>query len=158
MSPKNYALFGGALMVILGALAFVPNLNQAPLEAGLPSLLVENSYGFFLGLFAMNIFNKAAMIVIGLWGIAASRAPTTSLPRSVQWSRWVFGILGVLAVLGAIPQTNTLYGYVPLFGAMIGLHAVFAVLGAYFGFALTAKAHKENESLRRGDRDNIRVA
>jgi hypothetical protein len=63
--------------------------------------------------------------------------------------------MGALAILGIIPQTNTLGGYYPLFGANIAVYAIFAVLGAYFGFTLPRKAAMENEKLKRG---NIRAA
>lgn len=157
MNPRMFALVGGILMVAVGVLAMIPALNVAPLDAGLPPLYVETSYGLFLNYLPMNIFNKAALIVFGVAGIMASRLPTTALPASISYARWVMGVMGALAVLGLIPQTNTLFGYWPLFGADIALHAVVAVVGAYYGFALPAKAHKENAWLRR-DLDQSKVA
>lgn len=157
MNPKNYALFGGIVMIAAGTLAFLPQLSQLPSEAGLPVLNLEISYGLFLGLFPMNALNKLAMIAIGAMGVMASQAGTTALPRSIQWSRWSAGTLASLAFLGLIPQTNTLGGYWPLFGAEVGLHAFFAVLGAYFGFTLTQKAARRMEPLKT-DHPSSRVA
>ena len=157
MHPKTYALVGGALMVLMAALSFLPALNQLPAEAGLPPLYVETSYGLFLNFFPMNIVNKVALLVFGIWGIAAASASTTALPRSINWSRWVFAVMGVGALLGIIPATNTVYGYWPLFGGEVWAHGIFAVLGAYFGFALPARAHKANEPLLR-NQDRSRVA
>ena len=39
-----------------------------------------------------------------------------------------------LSVLGLLPQTNTLFGFVPLHGNDVWLHAVLALVAAYFGF------------------------
>lgn len=142
MFPKRFALISGILMLILGLAALMPN-NVGSVD-GLPLLKAENSYGLFLGVFAMNIFNKVALIVLGLGGIVAASSKYTSLPSSIQFSRLVFFIGLVLTILGAIPKTNTLNGYWPLFGNDMWLHAVMAVAGAYFGFALTRKASDEN--------------
>jgi hypothetical protein len=143
MHPKRFALIGGILMLALGVLALIPSLNQA--NANLPLLNVETSYGLFLGFFAMNIFNKVALIVFGIAGIAAANAPTTNLPKSILWSRVVFFVMGIAAVLGAIPQTNTLYGYWPLFGNTVLEHGLFALVGAYFGFVLPIEARRIND-------------
>jgi hypothetical protein len=141
MHPKKYALVGGIVMLALGVLALVPSLyeNYAA-NADLPPLALNTSYGLFLGIFPMNILNKLALIVFGIGGIFAASAPTTNLPKSILWSRLVFFVMGVAAILGAIPQTNTLNGYWPLFNAEVWAHGIFAVLGAYFGFVLSSAA------------------
>ena len=148
MRPQRFALAGGIVMLLLGALALVPALSTYPID--LPPLELATSYGLFLGLFPMNILSKVVLIGFGAWGILASQAKNTSLPASINFSRWTFVAMGVLAVLGLIPQTNTLAGYWPLFGTEIGVHAVFALLGAYFGFTLPHKASVENERLKKG--------
>ncbi len=138
MHPKRFALIAGILMVLTGVLAFVPSLNVMP-TADMPALNVNNSYGLFLGYIPWNVLNKIALIAFGAAGIAASQFPATNLPASIRWSRIIFAVMGVLAILGLIPQTNTLGGYMPLFGWGIVSHAVASVLGAYFGFALTSR-------------------
>ena len=130
-------------MLALGLIALVPSLSQV--NNNLPLLQVETSYGLFLGIFAMNIFNKVALIVFGVAGIAAANAPTTNLPKSILWARVVFFVMGIAAILGAIPQTNTLFGYWPLFGHTVAEHGVFALIGAYFGFMLPVQAERINE-------------
>lgn len=153
MIPQRFALIGGIVMLALGAIALVPGFSSYPTE--LPILALNTSYGLFLDLVPMNILTKIALIAFGIWGILASQAKNTSLPASINFSRWVMMAFGALAVLGIIPQTNTLAGYWPLFGAHIAVSAIFAVLGAYFGYALPRKAAMENEKLKRG---NIRAA
>jgi hypothetical protein len=138
MHPKSFALYGGITMLVLGVLAFfVPGSAE-----NLPALLLESSYGWFLGLFAMNMYNKIALVAFGVAGIWAANSKGRELPASIFWSQSVFAVMGVLAVLGLFASTQTLGGYWPLFGANIGLHVVVAVVGAYYGFALTARVHK----------------
>lgn len=154
MHPRRFALVGGILMLALGLLAFIPALSSDPASAGLPVLRVETSYGLFLGLFAMNVFNKVVFVVFGLAGIMASYAKGTSLPASISYSRWVFFVLAPLAILGMFEATNTLGGYWPLFGYNVLSAGLFAAVGAYFGFLLTSKVpesrlggHPTRESL-----------
>lgn len=64
----------------------------------------------------------------------------SSASRAKLWS--------VLAVLGLFPQTNTLNGYWPLFGADAALQAVCAAMGAYFGYALSAKVKPQDAPKR----------
>jgi hypothetical protein len=91
----------------------------------------------------MNIVNKVVMIVIGVAGIGAANSKFRSLPLSILFSRVVFFTMGALAILGMFPETNTISGYWPLFGAEAWVHAIFAVVGAYYGFALTSKVPKQ---------------
>lgn len=146
MFPRRFALIIGIFMLAVGAISLMPNMVGS--AEGLPLLKNENSYGLFLGLFPMNIFNKVALIVLGLGGIMAASARFTSLPASIHFSRLLFFATGALAILGLFPQTNTLNGYWPLFGNGVWEHAALAVLGGYFGYALTAKVPEQ-----RVDRD-----
>ncbi|MGZ3694559.1 MAG: DUF4383 domain-containing protein [Bdellovibrionota bacterium] len=157
MQPRKYALFGGILMLVMGVLALVPALYDYP-SAMLPALKVNTSYGLFLGIFPMNIYNKLALIVFGATGIIASQMPTTALPASVKWARAVFVVMGIAAILGLFQRTDTLNGYWPLFGAEVWTHGIFAVLGAYFGFALTHKATSEIKPLIEAGKRSRRVA
>lgn len=138
MNAKNFALVGGIIMLVIGALSLIPAFTGVAF--GLPILKIETSYGLFLGVFPFNIVNKALLIGLGLWGIAAASDPVISVQRSVSYSRWVFMITAVFVVLGLFPQTNTLFGYVPLFGAGIWLHALMALAGGVFGYAAASSS------------------
>lgn len=145
MHPTRFAFWSGLVLFIVGVLAFVPALS--PGTDSLPVLYVEDSYGLFLGLMAMNVFNKSALIFFGLLGMVASSDVTnTALPKSIFYSRLLLFSMGALAILGLFPQTNTLFGYWPLFGYNIGFYALFAVLGGYFGYALTARMHRRQKT------------
>jgi hypothetical protein len=138
MRPKQFALIAGIVMVLAGVLAFIPNLNVIPAE-GMPALKIDSSYALFLGFIPMNVLTKILFIAMGAVGIAVSYAPATALPGSIRWSRILFVATAILAVLGLFPQTDTLFGYLPLYGWEVAVMATFAILGAYFGFALTAR-------------------
>lgn len=157
MHPRRFALIGGIVMLAMGVLSLVPAFNTPPAQAGLPLLNLEASYGLFLDIFPMNIVNKVVLILFGISGILASQGTETSLPASISFSRWVFVVMGIGAVLGIVPQTNTFFGYWPLFGSEVWAHGIFAVLGAYFGYVLPSRARKHNEWLTRRD-DSKRVA
>lgn len=131
MPARKFALIGGIVMLVLGLLALVPTLNGS--RAFLPFMNLDVSYGMFLGIFPMNILNKLALIVFGLGGIWAYRSG--SVNNSVAFARVVFVVMGLAALLGLFPATNTLGGYWPLYGNEVWMHALFAVFGAYFGFA-----------------------
>lgn len=138
MHPRQFALIAGIVMLITGVLALIPSLNVIP-AAGMPALNVDTSYGLFLGYVPMNVLNKIVLIAFGAVGIAASQATATSLPRSITWSRIVFVVMGLLSAMGLFQETYTTFGYMPLYSWDVVTHAVFAVLGAYFGFALTSR-------------------
>lgn len=137
MNAKNFALVGGIVMLVLGALSLIPAFTG--MTFGLPILRIESSYGLFLGIFPLNIVNKLILIALGLWGVASASDPVLSIPRSVNYSRWICKITGVFTILGFFAQTNTLFGIAPLFGAAVWLHAVFALLGGIFGYSTARK-------------------
>lgn len=133
MNAKNFALVGGVVMLVIGALSLIPAFSG--LAFGLPILRIETSYGLFLGVFPLNIVNKAILIGLGLWGIAAASDPAISVARSITFARSVCWLSALFVVLGLFPQTNTFFGYAPLFGAGIWLHAVMALAGGIFGYS-----------------------
>lgn len=140
MHPQRFALFGGILMLVIGVVSLIPAFRGS--MASLPPLFNETSYGLFLGILPLNVFSKIALVAFGIAGIVASRMKGTELPSSIRYSRIVFFVFGALAILGLIPQTNTLFGYWPLFGANIIVNAAFALVGAYYGYALSSKVPK----------------
>ncbi len=138
MIPQRFALIAGLLFLVLGILSLIPALNFYPPD-GLRTLNFDYSYGYFLNVLPLNIFNKALLIILGFWGIFAYTRPGTFLPASIRFSRVVFVIMGSLAFLGMLPQSETLFGYAPLYGSLILFHGIAAVLGAYYGYGLTSK-------------------
>ena len=131
MHIKNFALIGALIMMTMGLISFLPKMN---VTEGLPSLSINTSYGMFLDLFPMNIFNKLLLIAFGISGLSAYFTTKNTLHYSIVFSRVLFWIMGALSILGLFPQTNTLFGYWPLFGFEIIVHGIFALLGGYYGY------------------------
>jgi hypothetical protein len=51
-----------------------------------------------------------------------------------MYFRAVAVIYGLLTVLGLLPATNTTFGLIPIYGNDVWLHAVLALVAAYFGW------------------------
>jgi hypothetical protein len=150
MHPRQFALIAGIVLLAMGVTSFIPAFNSA---AELSLLELETSYGMYLGLFPLNILNKLALGLLGIGGLAAyySKNP---LPASVTFSRRLAAVMIPAAILGLIPQTNTLFGYLPLYGGQVLMNGLFGILGAYFGYALPAKAKRKIEPLLREARSH----
>ncbi len=125
---RKFALIFGIIYVIAGVLGFVPALT--PHHADMPPIAVDSFYGRALGLFPVNLLHNLFHIAIGAWGIFASR----SLSGARFFGKGLAVIYGLLAILGLIPATNTLFGLIPIYGNDVWLHAGTALVAAYFGF------------------------
>ena len=129
MSSRTFALVFGIGFLILGISGFIPGLSTAP-HPGHPPLAVELSYGQALGLFPVNVLHNIVHMLFGLWGLLSSK----SLGASKTYARAVAISYAVLTVAGFIPNLNTMFGLLPLFGNDIWLHALLAIIAAYFGW------------------------
>ena len=128
MKIRYFALIVGLIYVVIGILGFVPTLLSLPATA--PILTVQAGYGYLFSLFPVNLLHNIVHLVVGVLGIIAYR----SLSSAQLFARGLTILYAVLAVLGLIPATSTLFGLVPLFSHNIWLHAVTAAIAAYFGF------------------------
>ncbi len=142
MDPKRFAFISGLIFLLMGVGSFIFPGAIEPL----PPLKTEISYGLFLGIFPMNIFNKIALIIFGIGGLRAASDKFASLPLSIFYSRAVLFVMGLAALLGLIPQTNTFFGYWPLFGNEVYTHGLFAILGGYFGYTFKPKVNTQEKS------------
>ena len=125
---KTFALIFGIIYVIAGISGFSPGLTQH--HADMPPIAVDSFYGRALGLFPVNILHNLVHLAIGAWGIVASR----SVSGARLFGRGLAILYGLLAILGLIPATNTMFGLVPIYGHDVWLHAGTALIAAYFGF------------------------
>jgi hypothetical protein len=135
MTIRNFVLTIGILYVLVGVLGFFPGLVAAP-HAGAPSMAVDSGYGYLLGLFPVNALYNLFHLAIGALALGVYR----SLSRSITFSRGLAILFGVLTVMGMIPILSTTFGWIPLFGHNVWLHAVTAAIAAYFGYAQAAEA------------------
>ena len=127
MSTRTFALLFGIVFLAVGVAGFLPAPLTSDLHPGHPQ--VEGGRQL-LGLFPVNMYHNAVHILFGLWGLLASR----SLGGSVTYARGVAIIYAVLTVAGLVPNLQTVYGMIPLYGNDVWLHAVLALVAAYFGW------------------------
>lgn len=137
MRSETFAFFAGIAYLVVGLLGLVPAALQPP-PADAPALHVTAFYGYLLGVFPVNVLHSAVHVGVGIWGIVAGRSVLS--PRA--YARTLAVLFGLLAVLGAIPQTRTLFGVSPIHGHDVWLHAVTALLALYFGWHPAAWAER----------------
>lgn len=140
MGTRYFALILGIIYLLVGIIGFIPGLTTPP-HADAPALAVNASYGYIFGLFAVNIIHTLIHLIVGLWGILAYR----SFGASRGFARAIAIIFAVLTIMGLIPgMLSTTFGLAPLFGADVALHAITALIAAYFGFVAPVPAYDDN--------------
>jgi hypothetical protein len=127
MSTRTFALVFGIAFLLIGLSGFVFN---TPPHAEHPPLAVDSFYGQALGLFPVNILHNIVHLLFGVWGLLAYK----SLSGAKTYAKSVAIIYAVLTVAGLIPNLDTMFGLVPLFGNDVWLHALLAAVAAYFGW------------------------
>jgi hypothetical protein len=119
-------------------------LTLPPADA--PPIQFTSFYGYVLGLFPSNLLLSVIHIATGAWGIMAWRHVT----RPQFFARSLAVLYGALALMGLIPQVRTLFGWMPLHGADIWLHAATAGVAAYFAWRTDLSVeHRASDTDRR---------
>ena len=119
---KRIALVFGIVFLLVGIAGYLT-------EGGM-SMQVEPA-ALLLGLFPVNMLHNAVHVAFGLWGIVASR----SFAGARNYARIGGIVYLLLAVLGFVVPNG--FGFVPLGGNDIWLHAVLGIALLAAGF--TAK-------------------
>jgi Domain of unknown function (DUF4383) len=127
---QYFSLIAGIFFLILGIMGLIPGLVHSTEAVSSVSEAYGMAYGYILGSIPTNGIHAFIRIVVGLLGILAS----ISLDSSRTYSRAITVFYGLLAVLGLIPYTNTLFGTVPIFGSDVLVHGLSAAIAFYFGF------------------------
>jgi hypothetical protein len=129
MSTRTFALLFGIVFLAIGVAGFIPGITTPP-HANHPDLAVDANYGQVFGLFPVNILHNIVHILFGLWGLLSYK----SLGAAKGYAKAVAIAYAVLTLAGFIPNLDTMFGLVPLFGNDIWLHALLALVAAYFGW------------------------
>jgi hypothetical protein len=126
------AMIFGIVFLLVGVGGFIPGLTAMD-HAGHPAdadVTMRTMFGYELGLFPVNILHNIVHLLFGAWGLMAAR----SWSGARGYFRAVAIIYAVLTVMGLIDGLNTTFGFIPLYGNDVWLHALLAVVAAYFGF------------------------
>jgi hypothetical protein len=126
---RRFALVFGIVFLLAGIAGFIPGITQPHSH---PDVMVTAGLGAVLGLFAVNILHNAAHLLFGVWGLVASRSDGAAS----LYGKVVAISYALLTVMGLISTANlhTAFGFVPLYGHDVWLHALLAAGAAYFGF------------------------
>ncbi len=128
MNTRTFALIFGIAFLIIGAGGFIPGLYQAGTPD--PDLTLTHGYSHALHLFPVNTPHNLVHILFGIWGVLAYR----SYGGSRSYFRVVAVAYALLMVMGLLEPTRTTFGLIPLYGNDVWLHALLALVAAYFGW------------------------
>lgn len=143
MKTRYFALLMGIVFLAAGVLGFIPALRTEGVD--MPPLQIPDHYGLLLGLFPVNILHNAVHILFGIWGVLAYR----SFGAARGFAIVVALSYALLTVLGLIPGTETLWGFVPIYGHDVWLHAAIAVVAAIFASMRSPRPVAADYGLRR---------
>lgn len=134
MNTRTSALIFGAVFLIIGVGGFIPALLMPP-HYDIPpdaDVTLRSFFGYELDLFAVNLLHNIVHILFGLWGLLAYR----SYAQARTYFRAVAIVYAVLAAMGLlpIPALYSTFGLIPLYGNDVWLHALLALVAAYFGW------------------------
>lgn len=150
MSSATFSLIFGLAYLGAGVAGLLP-VFLAPPPADAPETQFTLLYGYLFGLFPVNVAHSAVHMVIGLWGLAAAMGSASP----VFYARSLAVFYGALAVMGLLPEFNTLFGLLPLHSHDVWLHGGTAAIAAYFGWRTRSTAHDRRSAI---DRRQTRLA
>jgi hypothetical protein len=132
MNTRTFAMIFGIVFLIVGAGGFVPGLTMMDMSghAADADVTMKSMFGYELKLFPVNVLHDIVHILFGIWGLLAAR----TLGGARMYFRGVAIIYAVLTVMGLVPALYTTFGLIPLYGNDVWLHAVLAIVAAYFGW------------------------
>ena len=126
---RRFALIFGIVFLLVGIAGFVPQLTTPHNH---PDVVMNTGLALLFGLFPVNVLHNLAHLLFGVWGLAAAKSDSASR----LYGKVVAIGYGLLTIMGLVTamRLHTAFGFVPLYGHDIWLHAALAVVAAYFGF------------------------
>jgi hypothetical protein len=132
MNTRTFAMIFGIVFLIVGAGGFIPGLTMMDMSghAADADVTMKSMFGYELKLFPVNVLHDIVHILFGIWGLLAAR----TLGGARMYFRGVAIIYALLTVMGLVPALYTTFGLIPLYGNDVWLHALLAIVAAYFGW------------------------
>jgi len=120
---QRVALIFGVVFVLVAVLGFIMPGGTS----------MDATGGMLLGMFPVNLLHNVVHLLFGVWGVLASR----TWPAANTYCRIGGIIYLVLTVLGFVAPTT--FGFIPIGGNDIWLHALLGVVLAGVGFTDKAR-------------------
>jgi len=130
MNARYFALVFGFIYALVGLAGLVFPGMTVHHDIPPADLAFSGGFGYLFGLFPVNVLHNLVHLGLGVWGVIAGN--TTRY--AVQYARALAIIFAVLTLMGLIPALNVTFGLIPLYGHDVWLHALTAMIAAYFGF------------------------
>jgi Domain of unknown function (DUF4383) len=144
MKTTTFALIIGIAYLGAGVLGLIPAVLMPPPPDAPPTTFTV-LYGYLLGIFPVNVLHTAVHLAIGFWGLMVWRR----LQDAKVFLRTLAILYGALAVMGLVPGLNNVFGFIPLHGHDVWLHAGTAALAAYFGWRSEVQMERRQNADRR---------
>jgi len=144
MNTTTFALIIGIAYLGAGVLGLIPAVLMPPPPDAPPTTFTV-LYGYLLGIFPVNVLHTAVHLAIGFWGLMVWRR----LQDAKVFLRTLAILYGALAVMGLVPGLNNVFGFIPLHGHDVWLHAGTAALAAYFGWRSEVQMERRQNADRR---------
>lgn len=144
MKTTTFALIIGIAYLGAGVLGLIPAALMPPPPDAPPTTFTV-LYGYLLGIFPVNVLHTAVHLAIGFWGLMVWRR----LQDAKVFLRTLAILYGALAVMGLVPGLNNVFGFIPLHGHDVWLHAGTAALAAYFGWRSEVQMERRQNADRR---------
>lgn len=144
MTSATFALLAGIAYLGAGVLGLLP-IFLGPPPADAPETQFTFLYGYLFGLFPVNVAHSAMHMVIGLWGLSAAAGAASP----TRYARILAVFYGALAVMGLLPELDTLFGLLPLHSHDVWLHGATAAIAAFFGWRARSPGHDRRGAIDR---------
>ena len=144
MLTRRFAQAMGVIFLLVGIMGFIPALLTDPSTHphGDHNLTVHAFDGYLLGLFHVNALHSGVHVLFGILGLVMG----TKWDTARLYARIVAVSYGLLTIMGLVPALNTVFGFIPIHGHDVWLHALIAIVAAYFGFGAPAETRVDSTS------------
>jgi hypothetical protein len=131
MATRLFALIAGIFYAVFGIAGFIPSLVWRPEMVRLRMNALHFHGGQLGGFLETNWPHDILWLLIGIGGIVAA----ARFAWSRSYARGLFVAATLFTLIGLLPLgIGQLWGYLPLFGWNVLIHAVTAILAWYYGW------------------------
>ncbi len=141
LTERYCALIIGILFFVLGVAGFIPafvslpGTNASYIPADVAPGAYSAGFGYLFGIFPTNFLHNLVHCAVGLLGIASY----TSATSARLFNRAFAVAYIIIAIMGLLPFTKSVFGLMPIFGNNVWFNALTAIAAGYYGIIIPAK-------------------